>query len=111
MNIREVIFGGNDENRAVVIIARRTVLGNKTVEMKTPALRFDDEAYSYSADLKESVEVFMDAVWQYFFKRKFAQLEIPSGAEDAPLAEVIEVGDNIKAQIEEHKAEIEEDKS
>ena len=105
INIIGITLSGSEENGGVVISATRKVLNNKTIVMNTPHMKYADESYSYCYDLQETVQKLTEEVWEYMFKRKYAQLEIPFGVDKMEAKDVKKIGDNIKAQIDDHKEE------
>jgi len=103
MTILSISISGSEESLGVVISAKKTVFGNKIIVMNTPLMKFADEKYDFCYDLGEAVQKFTKEVWDYLFKRKYAQLELAFGGDDEPSEEVTKISENIESQIAEHQ--------
>ena len=69
-------ISGDEDKQGVAISAKKKVFGNKVIILNTPNMLFSDEKYDFCYELGEIIKDFTKEVWEYLFKRKYAQLEL-----------------------------------
>lgn len=83
IEVRGVSLSGQDDNVGVVLTGLFTVANNQKTCINSPRLKFNTESFGFEEDLEEIANDIETEVYEFLFKGKAAQLELPLWGDNA----------------------------